>query len=535
MNEKSFKPEVIFTPQTHGRDAPIKVAAYIRVSTDASDQENSYEAQEKYFNAMLSRNNKWISAGIYSDYGISGTSEKGRTGFRRIMRHCSEGRIDRIICKSISRFARNTQDFITALDTLRDNNISILFEKENIDTANASNSFILTALGAFAQEESRSISENVRLGIRHRCVSGIASYRHIYGYSCEPRKKPEIVKEEAEVVRLIFSEVAAGKAYIDIARRLNTEKIPPPEPIYTKKHRKTKHDLPASKGELKYSINIGWTARSISNIIKLERYTGDVFLQKSYVADYITHKNVKNRGELPGYIIRNNHPAIIERELFERVQRIRNTKSQRYSTKGRPADYPLSRLIVCPECGRFYTVRRYKERTIWFCPTSALNNGISACRAEEVYEEDVIKMCAAAFIKRFVYARADGSVYEAEGIIGRITAELEGVMKADNIERDCYFLYGKRDKETDKLIRHIEGYREELEERAPHISRAVMWLKELSAKNGGIKELITGFSGEHLKAFILSLSIKNKTEYCFHWFDDTVTTTDTACLNGLFF
>ena len=162
---------------TKKKAGTLNVAAYIRVSTDMSDQENSYETQEKYFNQLIENNPAWNAVGVYSDYGISGTSKEKRTGFRRLMRHCKDGKIDRIVCKSISRFARNTADFMSALDVLHDCGVTILFEKENLDTADPTSDFILTTLAAIAQEESRSISSNIRLGQKMRFPKGMFQTR----------------------------------------------------------------------------------------------------------------------------------------------------------------------------------------------------------------------------------------------------------------------------------------------------------------------------------------------------------------------
>lgn len=223
---------------TKKKAGTLNVAAYIRVSTDMSDQENSYETQEKYFNQLIENNPAWNAVGVYSDYGISGTSKEKRTGFRRLMRHCKDGKIDRIVCKSISRFARNTADFMSALDVLHDCGVTILFEKENLDTADPTSDFILTTLAAIAQEESRSISSNIRLGQKMRFPKGDVPNKIMYGYRYNGKmvtsesgyeyKDIEIVEEEARVVRRIFHEVVEGKAYTEIARGLNMDKIPAP-------------------------------------------------------------------------------------------------------------------------------------------------------------------------------------------------------------------------------------------------------------------------------------------------------------------
>ena len=220
----------------------LRVAAYVRVSTEHEEQEESFELQKAYFEELLNENPNWISVGIYSDFGVSATSREKRTGFKRLMRHCEEGRIDRIITKSISRFARNTYDFLNALDILKKNNITIAFEKERIDTAIAQNDMMLTAFGAVAQEESRSISANIRWAVEKHQQRGEVPNCVIYGYryadgddaveildSGYKIKKVVINEEEAKVVRRIFEQVDKGKSYAQIARELNFYNISAPE------------------------------------------------------------------------------------------------------------------------------------------------------------------------------------------------------------------------------------------------------------------------------------------------------------------
>lgn len=168
--------------RTVSKQGILRVAAYIRVSTDSTDQENSYETQDKYFTSLIQKNPDWTSAGVYADYGISGTNKERRTGYKRLLRHCQEGKIDRIVCKSISRFARNTSDFMTALDILHDNHVTILFEKENLDTQDSASSFILTTLAAIAQEESRTISTNIQWSNQKRFPKGHTQNIGLYGY-----------------------------------------------------------------------------------------------------------------------------------------------------------------------------------------------------------------------------------------------------------------------------------------------------------------------------------------------------------------
>ena len=393
--------------RTVTKSGPLRVAAYIRVSSDSSDQENSYETQDKYFSGLLSKNPEWTSAGVYSDYGISGTDKQHRTGYKRLLRHCREEKIDRIVCKSISRFARNTSDFMTALNTLHDHQVTILFEKEGLDTADPTNDFILTTLAAIAQEESRSISSNIRWGNQKRYPKGQARNYDIYGYCYAKGEdafetmedgyqihRVEIVEEEAAIVRRIFQEVEDGERYSDIARRLNYEHIPAPD--QGKAKRKIR-----GRTTVKEGIETGWTSAMISRMITLERYCGDALLQKTYTPDFLTHKSRVNNGEMPQYLVRDHHPAIISREQFERVQKVRQGNAARFGNRGKRTDHPFSGRLICAHCGRAFNIRNASHYPIWFCPTSALNNGKGVCHAEKIYEEQAVRMFRKAFTDRF--------------------------------------------------------------------------------------------------------------------------------------
>ena len=393
--------------RTVTKSGPLRVAAYIRVSSDSSDQENSYETQDKYFSGLLSKNPEWTSAGVYSDYGISGTDKQHRTGYKRLLRHCREGKIDRIVCKSISRFARNTSDFMTALGILHEHHVTILFEKEGLDTADPTSDFILTTLAAIAQEESRSISSNIRWGNQKRYPKGQARNYDIYGYCYAKGEdafetmedgyqihRVEIVEEEAAIVRRIFQEVEDGERYSDIARRLNYEHIPAPD--QGKAKRKIR-----GRTTVKEGIETGWTSAMISRMITLERYCGDALLQKTYTPDFLTHKSRINNGEMPQYLVRDHHPAIISREQFERVQKVRQGNAARFGNRGKRTDHPFSGRLICAHCGRAFNIRNASHYPIWFCPTSALNNGKGVCHAEKIYEEQAVRMFRKAFTDRF--------------------------------------------------------------------------------------------------------------------------------------
>lgn len=486
--------------RTEGRKGILRVAAYIRVSSDSEDQENSYETQDRYFTALLQKNEDWTSAGVYSDYGISGTNKENRTGYKRLLRHCKEGKIDRIVCKSISRFARNTSDFMAALDILHEHHVTILFEKENLDTEDPTSDFILTTLAAIAQEESRSISSNIRWGNQKRFPKGhtrnyeIYGYRYAEGEDCMETldggyqvRRVEVVEEEAEIVRYIFKAVEDGMPFVRIARELNVKHIPAPN--------QGKKPFPIrGRSTTKEGIESGWTSAMISRMISLERYCGDVLLQKNYTPDFLTHKTKRNKGEVPQYLVRDHHPAIIDRELFDSVQKIKEYNSRRFKNQKKERTlHAFSGRLTCAHCGRNYNVRNAELNPIWFCPTSALNNGKTVCRAEKVYEEQIVRMFRKAFIDRFElltepvmddvtvadimsgrYGQADiqcGFSKRSDDFVRQMMVRLENVQKSDHMERDRGFLKRQIDAlqvtvtESGRRLRQLQTQKDTLETR----------------------------------------------------------------------
>lgn len=311
------------TVSAASQEKAVRVAAYIRVSSTNPAQEDSYEMQERYFMSLLAGNAGWTSAGIYSDHGISATSREGRTGFNRLLRHCKQGKIDRVICKSISRFARNTQDFLVALRTLKENNVTILFEREAMDTADAYSEFILTTLAAIAQEESRSISANIAWSNQKRFPAGNVCNKDIYGYEFRKGEYTVnengyryravfIIPEEAEIVRMVFRLFTKEElSFTQIAQKLDALHIPPPNSGCRQRQKRKPTVLPA--GALKEEDKRGWTATDVRYMIANVRYCGSVLCQKTYTDHRNGHKQKVNKGEKPKYLIRNHHPAIIRK------------------------------------------------------------------------------------------------------------------------------------------------------------------------------------------------------------------------------
>lgn len=383
----------------------IRVACYIRVSTDNPEQEDSYEVQERYFSKLLLSHPDWDSVGVYADYGVSGTKKDNRTGLNRLLRHCEQGRIDRVICKSISRLSRNTADTVEIIRKLKTLGITFYFEKEALDTGDMQSEFILTTLAALAQEESRTISENIHWSMEKRSPRGDVPNMRCYGYELSDefettetgykRRKVVIVPEEAEVVRKIFMLYVDGKNIAEITRILNGEKIPSPDSKY------------------------GWMKEKIRYILKNERYCGDVLTQKTYTEDFLMHKSKRNRGEIPQYYIKNHHPAIITRELFQKAQ-----KRRKKDTNARKRnEYHYSGRLVCAHCGKNYAAIRERYSIFWKCSSAMRNNGMRICNAERISQIMLDLMLINAVDARFPNS-------------SELIAKLESTQDLDFMERD---------------------------------------------------------------------------------------------------
>ena len=549
-DECGKKEEEIHTPEEMGRlseeggrnaASAKRVAAYIRVSTDREDQENSYETQERYFRQLLSGKKEWRSAGIYADYGVSGTSSRKRIGFCRLLRHCREGRIDHIVTKSISRFARNTADFMMALAMLRDTGVTIFFEKERIDTSSAVNEFVLTTLAAIAQEESRSISASTCWGNQRQFMLGNVKNRDIYGYRFSDRevvtengyrlRDVEIVEDEAKTVRWIFQEFVKGKMPRELARELNRRQVPQKLSVYAKKRMES-----PSRGQLRADIHEGWTSEQIVNVLQNERYTGEVLTQKTYTENYLTHKIRRNKGERIRYRVRDHHPAIISRELYDRAREIWEIRAAAGASRSGRKYHGFSGRLICGCCGRFYTVRNAKRHPIWFCPSTTRNNGRDLCRSEEVYEEQLFRVFRKAIGKRFYffYSSDDHLPFSDRGA-GQFTEQLleklRQVQQMDTAEQDRAFLQrqimgSENERERERLSRklaYMEDYWERLEADSKCREETIAWMSRLPPGREGALAFMNGIDDKSVRALVLSISVYDPYHYRIHWFDDTKT------------
>ena len=375
----------------HGRQ---RVAAYCRVSTDSEEQINSYTAQKSYYTQKIEGSPDWELSGIFADEGITGTSMKKRKEFNRMITACKRGGIDLILTKSLSRFARNTVDCLETVRMLKAKGIGVIFEKENINTLTESSEFLITLFSGFAQAESESLSSNIQLGIRMAMKEGKVNfhYRSMLGYRRGADGKPEIVPEEAEVVRRIYRRYLEGCSEGQIQKELTLDGIA------------------TAKGVK------AWSHQVVHSILTNEKYAGDALLQKTFTTDCISKTVKKNTGELPQYYIKDNHPAIIPRDIYQRVQEemARRTSKRKVMQKSGKteqgkysAKYALSERLVCGECGSPYKrctwARNGVKRIVWRC-VSRLEFGKKYCHESPSIEEDKLHAAILTTLNRVIEA-----------------------------------------------------------------------------------------------------------------------------------
>lgn len=370
-----------FSDQRGTSTVKRRVAAYARVSTDSDEQLTSYEAQVDYYTKYIKERDDWEFVKVYTDEGISATNTKYREGFNQMVADALAGKIDLIVTKSVSRFARNTVDSLSTVRKLKEKGVEVFFEKENIYTFDGKGELLITIMSSLAQEESRSISENVTWGQRKRFADGKVSmsYGHFLGYEKGEDGLPKIVESEARIVRMIYCMFMEGKTPSAIAKHLTDIAIPTPG------------------GKVK------WQVATVNSILTNEKYRGDALLQKSFTVDFLSKTKKENEGEIPQYYVQNSHPAIIEPDEFDAVQ----AEIERRKKIGRPCacNSPLSTKLICGDCGGFFGSKvwgsntKYR-RTIWRC-NEKYKDG-KKCMTPHVTEDDVKQGFIAAFNKLMI-------------------------------------------------------------------------------------------------------------------------------------
>lgn len=413
----------------------LRVAAYCRVSTDDEEQKTSYEAQIGYYTEKINQNPEWQMAGIFADEGISGTQAKKRPEFLKMIRLCRQRKIDIILTKSLSRFARNTVDSLGYIRELRALGIAVISEKENINTLTAESEMLITIMSCFAQAESESISKNVSWGVRQSFKNGNVpmQYARLLGYRKGHDGNAGIIPEEAEVVKEIYRCYLDGMSMNLIADRLNEK------------------GLTTKGGSSPYRKTV------VQRILTNEKYTGDALLQKTYVTDCITKKTRKNNGELPMYLVKNHHEPIISRSDFNRVQeemarrsakrtiadKLTKTGQGKYSAK-----YALSELLICGECGEHYrrvtwTAKGFKEIK-WRC-VSRIQYGKKKCHSSPTVDEQALHRAIVSAVNEFCTVKDDVAKTLHESIIEVLDPNQNGSVQAaqqriDELARNMYEL-----------------------------------------------------------------------------------------------
>lgn len=489
----------------------IRIAAYCRVSTELDEQTDSFELQEFHYTSLILNTPGWRLAGIYTDQGITGTQRSQRIGFKRMIRHCKEGKIDIVICKSVSRFARNTLDLLETVRILKELNIRVIFEKEGIDTLSVRSEFILSTIAAIAQEESRSISENMGWSFKKRFQSGIPVFKRILGYDIKGKgaeKKIVINEEEANIVREIYDLAINGIGYTAIAR------------IMMKKGYKTA----AGKSE--------WIFDYIKGILTNERYTGDVLCQKTYTTDFLTHERKNNMGERQQYLIENHHQGIIKHEIFNEVQKIVAHNKTNKTTQRK--SYPLSSRITCGHCGANYSHQCYYGKVNWRCRKSSKNSNL--CKSKSILETQLESIILKAFKMRYDL--------EDENFIHKIKLDIKRLQDNDNIEYSRSKLKReltealknelnsenkddkadiKKSTALEEKLKDQEHFWSLIEEDRKYRSKTLEWLDKLPYGEKRTRIFFEQFNIEYMRAWVIGIKVLSPTSFIIRWFDNTET------------
>ena len=416
----------VFSDELIGSTQKKKAAAYARVSTDTEEQLTSYEAQKTYYENYIRKKDDWEYAGIYADEGITGTLLKNRKEFNRMVDDAVAGKIDVIITKSVSRFARNTVDTLKTVRMLKDKGVEVVFEKENIRTFDPNCELVLTIMASLAQEESHSISKNVQWGWSQRIAAGKVSmaYGQFLGYEKGEDGKPKIVESEAKIVRKIYRMFLEGKSPSFIARHLTSEGIPTPT------------------GRSK------WSTSSVTSILKNEKYCGNALLQKTFIVDYLTHKAKQNEGEKESYFVTGSHPAIVSQEIWDMAQFEFEKRSRDGNYK--PTKTCFSGKLYCADCGGMYGSKVWHSndkyrRVVWRCNKKYENK--KKCETA-VIDEDTIK---AGFLSVF-----NSLITNRYEIMELVQATIDKLLDTEAIDDKIIVAQSHVDKRVNELSEYVK-------------------------------------------------------------------------------
>ncbi|WP_288654719.1 recombinase family protein [uncultured Gemmiger sp.] len=473
----------------------LRVAAYCRVSTEEEEQQGSFEIQKLYYTEKINSTPEWEVAGIYADDGISGVHTKKRDGFNQMIQDCKKRKIDLILTKSISRFARNTLDSIQYVRMLKQIGIAVVFEKENINTATMNSEMILTVLSAFAQAESESISQNVARGKRMGFKQGKFPfpYGQMLGYRKGADGKPEIISAQAEVIRLIYNSYLQGDSLQNIKKRLETA------------------------GAVTARGNTTWSSQAILRILQNEKYCGDVLLQKTFTEDVLTGVHKKNTGQLPQYYIENHHEGIVTKQVFREVQeeiakrQSKNPANIRKKRKGRyNSRYALSGRLVCGECGSSYKRVTWdihgRKEVVWRCANRAAY-GTKFCKHSPSIPEEELHEA----ILKAIQELTDNFTAEVSAQLNGILQQIE---RGENSDTSLQTQLEQAQQEFDRLLELSL----DLDEQTPFLDNK---LKSTNEKIKALKRAISE-SAEKKKQTPSQLRISEK-DLQIKEYDDTMT------------
>ncbi len=441
-----------------------RVAAYARVSTDSDEQLTSYEAQVDFYTRHIQSNPEWEFVAVYTDEGVTGTNTKKREGFNRMINDAMSGKIDLILTKSVSRFARNTVDSLTTIRQLKEKGVEVYFEKENIYTLDAKGEVLLTIMSSLAQEESRSISENVTWGKRRSMENGKFSlaYKRFLGYEKGEDGLPKIVEEEAKVVRKIYESFLDGCTVRMIADDLTRQKIP----------------TPAGKEK--------WSVSTIMSILQNEKYKGDALLQKTYTSDFLNKTVKKNHGEIPQFYVENSHPAIIDPDIFELVQN--EIKRRRPNRRQLHRCSPFSGKIICGDCGGFYGRKvwhsdsKYRNQ-VWRCNQKYKGN--ETCATPNLREE---------YIKHGFVSAFNQLLGDKERYIAHFEELLPLLADTSGLEKQLAILKAQHTEKLNSLRLYMEENTRLVQNQTEYNRR----FSEMEAECAALEEKVKGLQSEIL-------------------------------------
>lgn len=482
MTQNKPAPKVIVIPakeesaQELEKKKNLRVAAYCRVSTNSEEQLNSYENQKAYYTEKIMTNPDWTMVDVFADEGKTGTSTCKRKDFLRMIRQCRQGKIDMILAKSVSRFARNTVDTLNYTRELRSLGIPVIFEEQNINSIHPESEFLITIHGAFAQSESEDTSSRVRWGIQQSMRTGKANiqFKTLLGYQKGPDGEMVIEPEQAETVKLIYEMYLSGKTLRSIKESLE------------------------AKGLRNAAGTTEWTTSNLRTILSDEKYCGDVLRQKTFIRDCISKQVVKNTGQRPKYLIQNHHDAIIPREQFDavqfemarrRAQTDRSRKSAPTGTGKYSGKYALSGLLFCGECGTAYRrvvwTQHGEKRAVWRC-TSRLDYGKKYCKDSPTLDEEPLQQAVLAAINA---SMSDHGILTAQ-LTDAMEQELAPIPGESMSLGDIDRAIAELGKQFDHLLLEASGAgdAEEYAERFRAISTAMEELKRRKANIQNIRQ-----------------------------------------------